>query len=141
MIVVNTMFSLLEPSEVYELLANSHVKNRNAWLFAYFHEIPQEYIDQGELENLYSFLMDESDRDIQSSSYRDISFLDKYLPVDNDVILTASRIILKKQEYSPFMVTIYFELQFNEYNIKPKDVVQKYIRDIKLLEQIYICVL
>ena len=39
------------------------------------------------------------------------------------------------------MVTIYFELQFNEYNIKPKDVVQKYIRDIKLLEQIYICVL
>ena len=124
MIMVNTMFSLLEPSEVYELLANSHVKNRNAWLFAYFHEIPQEYIDQGELENLYSFLMDESDRDIQSSSYRDISFLDKYLPVDNDVILTASRIILKKQEYSPFMVTIYFELQFNEYNIKPKDVVQ-----------------
>ena len=108
MIMVNTMFSLLEPSEVYELLANSHVKNRNAWLFAYFHEIPQEYIDQGELENL---------------------------------ILTASRIILKKQEYSPFMVTIYFELQFNEYNIKPKDVVQKYIRDIKLLEQIYICVL
>lgn len=141
MIMVNTMFSLLEPSEVYELLANSHVKNRNAWLFAYFHEIPQEYIDQGELENLYSFLMDESDRDIQSSSYRDISFLDKYLPADNDVILTASRIILKKQEYSPFMVTIYFELQFNEHNIKPKDVVQKYIRDIKLLEQIYICVL
>lgn len=139
--IVNIMFSSLRPSEVYELLANSHVKNRNAWLFAYFHEIPQEYIDHRELETLYSFLMDESDRDIQSSSYRDIGFLDKYLPVDNDVILTASRIILKKQEYSPFIVKIYFELQFNEYNIKPKDVVQKYIRDIKLLERIYMCVL
>ena len=39
---------LLEPSEVYELLANSHVKNRNAWLFAYFHEIS--------IERAYSFI-------------------------------------------------------------------------------------
>lgn len=139
--IVNTMFSLLPPSKVYGLLANSHTKNRNAWLFAYFHELPQEYIDQKEVSALYNFLMDESDRDIQSSPYRDIKFLDKYLHVDNDVILTASKIILRKKAYSPFIVTLYFELQFNEHNIQPTDVIQKYSRDIKLLEQIYLCVI
>ena len=139
--IVNTLFSFLQPSEVYELLANSHNLLRNTWLFAYFHEIPQKYIDQKELEALYDFLMDESDRNIQYAFRRDISFLDKYLHVDNDVILTASRLILKKKNYSPLIVSLYFELQFNEHNIQPKDLIQKYVRDIKLLEQIYMFVI
>lgn len=138
--IVNTLFSILQPAEVYGLLANSHKKHRNVWMYSYFREIPQKYINQQEVVALYNFLLDESDRDIQTSPSRDIGFLDKYLPVDNDVILNASKIILKKKEYSPFVVTLYFELQFNEHNIQPKDVIQKFIRDIKLLESIYMCV-
>ena len=106
--IVSTMFSLLQPSEVYELLTKSHQRHQNTWFFAYFHEIPQIYIDDKVVKNLYNFLMDDSDKDIQPYSNRDISFLDKYLSVDADVILSASRLILKKQTYSPFIVTIYF---------------------------------
>lgn len=139
--VVKTLFSLLPPAKVHDILSGSHEKHRNSWWYAYYHEIPQEHIDQTALEGLYAFLADESDRNIQSSPYRDISFLDKYLPIDNDVILTASRIILKKEAYSPFMVTLYFVLQFIENVIPPKDVIQKYARNVKLLEEIYMCVI
>ena len=137
--IVKTLFCLISPHEVLNLIIECSQNNRNDWLFAYYYAIPQDLINQDELNGLYRFLMDESDRDIQSSSYRDISFLDKYLTLDDDVIITASKIILKKKEYSPFMVSLYFGPQFNEYNIHPNEVILKFKKDITLLEQIYIC--
>lgn len=138
--IVKVLFSMIAPKEVLKLLSNCHPNHRNEWLFAYYHEIPQCFINQEELDRLYEFLMDESDRNIQSCSCRDIDFLNKYLSVDDNVIITATKIILKKKEYSPFMVNIYFDSQFDERHIRPNDVVQKYVRDIKLLEEIYLCV-
>ena len=116
--IVNTLFSMLQPTEVYSLLTNSNKKHRNTWIFAYFHEIPQKHIGQKEVDALYNFLLEDSDRDIQSLSYRDICFLDKYFSVDNDVILNASKIILRKKEYSPDIVGLYFQHQFNEHYIQ-----------------------
>ena len=131
---------MLTSQEVFELLGKSNQHHRNEWLFAYYHEIPQSNINRKELAGLYAFLKEDSDRDIQSSPYRDINFLDKYLATDENVIITASEIILKKNEYSSFMVRMYFELQFNNSYILPNDVVQKYRQDIKLLEKLYPCV-
>lgn len=138
--IVEMLFWMLDPQGVFALLSQSHPRHRNEWLFAYYHEIPQAYIDKNELDSLYGFLMDDSDRDMQSSPYRDINFLDKYLPVDENVIITASKIILKKKNYSPFMVSMYFGLQFNDHHILPNDVIRKYGREIKLLERIYLFV-
>lgn len=138
--IVEPLFSMLTSQEVFELLGKSNQHHRNEWLFAYYHEIPQSNINQKELAGLYAFLKEDSDRDIQSSPYRDINFLDKYLATDENVIITASEIILKKNEYSSFMVRMYFELQFNNSYILPNDVVQKYRQDIKLLEKLYLCV-
>lgn len=140
--IVNTLFSIFKPTEVYDLIINCCRKHRNAWSFAYYREIPQKDINQSVLEALYSVLLDESDRAYVSSPYRrDISFLEKYLPVDRDVFLNASEIIFKKKEYSPSIVSLYFEPLFNEFNIQPKHVVQQFARDIKLLEQIYLYVI
>ena len=138
--IAKTLFSMLTSQEVLELLGNSPQPPRNEWLFAYYHEIPANNINQTELAGLYVFLKDNSDRDIHLSSGRDIDFLDKYLSADPHVIIAASEIILKKKEYSPFMVCLYFEYQFNELHIHPSAVIQKFSQDINLLEQIYLCV-
>lgn len=138
--IAKTLFSMLTSQEVLELLGNSNQQHRNEWLFAYYHEIPANNINQTELAGLYVFLKDNSDRDIHLSSGRDIDFLDKYLSADPHVIIAASEIILKKKEYSPFMVCLYFEYQFNEFHIHPSAVIQKFSQDINLLEQIYLCV-
>ncbi|MDY5341268.1 MAG: ATP-binding protein [Candidatus Faecousia sp.] len=138
--IVEPLFSMLTSQEVFELLGKSNQHHRNEWFFAYYHEIPQNNINQKELAGLYAFLKDNSDRDIHLSSGRDIDFLDKYLSADPHVIIAASEIILKKKEYSPFMVCLYFEYQFNEFHIHPSAVIQKFSQDINLLEQIYLCV-
>ena len=160
--IAKTLFSMLTSQEVLELLGNSNQQHRNEWLFAYYHEnnLPagyhtwiygadihkianatfKHYGYKTELAGLYVFLKDNSDRDIHLSSGRDIDFLDKYLSADPHVIIAASEIILKKKEYSPFMVCLYFEYQFNEFHIHPSAVIQKFSQDINLLEQIYLCV-
>lgn len=138
---VKELFSLLPPQKVFDHLSQYHPLHRNEWLYAFYHEIPQNLVTQKDLDGLYAFLMEDSDRNLKSSPYRDIDFLDKYLPLDNNVIYEATKIILKKKDYSPFMVTIYFELQFNAHHICPNDVIQKYARDISLLEQLYLCVI
>lgn len=139
--IVETLFSISSPNEILTLLNKSCQNNWNEWLFAYYYAIPESLINHHELDGLYKFLMDESDCDIQSAQFRDINFLDKYIPIDENVIIRASEIILKKKEYSSFMVHVYFALQFNEHYIHPKNVIQKYRRDIDLLEQIYLCVI
>ena len=138
--IAEELFSMLSPQEIKDLLDQSSPVHRNEWLFAYYNGIPQRLINDKELKGLYEFLKDESDRDIQTSLNRDISFLDKYLQIDDKVITTASRIILNKKEYSPFVVNLYFGLQFNEYHIAPHAVINKFSQDINLLEQIYLCV-
>ena len=139
--IVENMFKFLSPQKVLAILEKSPENQRTTWLYAYYHVIPQEFIDERELQGLYSFLDDDSDQSITTCSYRDILFLDKYLTIDENAILTASNIILKKKEYSTFMVCIYFGLLFNEHHIQPNEVIKKFARDIKLLEQIYLCVI
>ena len=138
--IVKELFSIFPSQEVFDHLSQCHPLHRNEWLYAYYHEIPQDFITQKELNGLYGFLGEDSDRNLKASPYRDIDFLDKYLPLDNNVIYEATKIILKKKDYSPFMVALYFELQFNEHHICPNDVISKYARDIGLLEQIYLFV-
>ena len=59
--IAKTLFSMLTSQEVLELLGNSNQQHRNEWLFAYYHEIPANNINQTELAGLYVFLKDNSD--------------------------------------------------------------------------------
>lgn len=137
-IIVRTLDSMLSANKVYELITQKASTQINVWMYAYYHELPDKCIDDKALNGLYAFLQDDSDKIINSSPCRDIDFLDKYLTVDRNVVITASRIILSKKVYSPFMVTIYFDLLFNRNHISPEKVIEKYSGDISLLEDIYI---
>lgn len=71
---LSTLFSLLSDSEVYQIIIGRDYSQKNAWLYAYYHELPQELITENQLYGLYDFLKDTSDRDITSSSMRDVDF-------------------------------------------------------------------
>jgi len=138
---VNILFSILDNTETYNLINGFEYKLKNNWLYAYYHELPQRYIDESVLNNLYAFLLDSSDKCITSSPYRDIDFLEKYNIVDEEAFLKGCKIILAKMEYSPFIVQIYFELSFNLYHNSPQDLIQKFKGHQALLEDIYIAML
>lgn len=134
---VDTLFSLSSDSEVYEIIIGEEYSQKNAWVYAYYHELPPELITEKHLHGLYAFLKDTSDRDITSSSMRDVDFLEKYKAIDELALIEGCKIILSKKEYSPFIMHIYFDLLFNSYHNAPKEVIQKFNCNLELLEEIY----
>ncbi|WMJ78701.1 MULTISPECIES: ATP-binding protein [unclassified Sedimentibacter] len=134
---VSVLFSLLTDSEVYNLIVGSEYKQKNAWLYAYYHELPSELITEKHLYGLYEFLEDTSDGIITSTSLRDVDFFEKYSVVDEDALIKGCKIILTKMEYSPFIVHIYFDLLFDYIHNTPRDVIRKFNRNLELLEEIY----
>ncbi len=138
---VDTLFSLLSDSEVYEIIISEEYSQKNAWIYAYYHELPQKLITEKHLQELYDFLKDTSDRYITSSSMRDVDFLEKYNVIDELALIEGCKIILDKKEYSSFIVDIYFGLLFNYHHNTPKEVIQKFNCNLELLEEIYYAML
>ena len=138
---VDTLFSLLSDSEVYEIIISEEYSQKNAWIYAYYHELPLELITEKHLQELYDFLKDTSDRYITSSSMRDVDFLEKYNVIDELALIEGCKIILDKKEYSSFIVDIYFGLLFNYHHNTPKEVIQKFNCNLELLEEIYYAML
>lgn len=134
---VNSLFSLLSDSEVYEIIVGGEYSQKNAWIYAYYHELPAELIKEKHLKGLYDFLKDNSDKDITSSTIRDLDFLDKYKVIDDQVFIKSCEIILAKNEYSPFTPYIYFRHLFNYHNNSPQEVIRKFGSNLNLLEEIY----
>ncbi|WP_199909590.1 hypothetical protein [Aedoeadaptatus coli] len=134
---VDNLFSLLSDSEVYEIIISEEYSQKNAWTYAYYHELPQGLITEKHLQGLYDFLKDTSDRYITSSSMRDVDFLDKYKAIDELALIEGCKIILDKKVYSSFIVDIYFGLLFNYHHNTPKEVIQKFNCNLELLEEIY----
>ncbi|WP_255261615.1 hypothetical protein [Streptococcus oralis] len=138
---VDVLFSLLSDSEVYEIIISEEYSQKNAWTYAYYHELPLELITEKHLQELYNFLKDTSDRYITSSSMRDVDFLEKYNVIDELALIEGCKIILDKKEYSSFIVDIYFGLLFNYHHNTPKEVIQKFNCNLELLEEIYYAML
>ena len=134
---VRTLFSLLSDSEVYKIIVGEEYSQKNAWIYEYYHELSLELITEKHLHGLYDFLKETSDRDITSSSMRDVDFLEKYSVVDEMALIEGSKIILAKKAYSPVIVKIYFSLLFNSHHNTPKEVIQKFDCNLELLEEIY----
>lgn len=138
---INLLFSFLNNAETYNLINSFEYESKNDWLYAYYHELPQRYIDESALNGLYAFLADSSDKNITSSPYRDIDFLEKYNVVDENAFVKGCKIILAKLEYSPFIVQIYFEFSFNRFCNTLQDIIHKFDGHLSLLEEIYIAML
>jgi len=136
--ILKDLFRIMAPSEVLALIDSEEYENKNAWMFAYYHEIPDEAIDELQLQGLYSFLQSDSDASLTRAFNRNVDFLERYHKVDDDVLLKGSRIILSKVTYSRFVPHLYFSLLLNHHHNSPESVVKKYSRDLELLEDIYI---
>lgn len=134
---IKKLFSLVSKDEVFNLINNSDFKYKNFWLFMYFSELPQELIDKNDLQNMYNFLKDTSDKNITSSYYRDVNFLEKYQNIDKNVFFKGCEIILSKKTYSLSIVYIYFHSLFISYDSNSKEIIKKFKGNLDLLEEIY----
>lgn len=136
--ILKDLFQNMTPAKVLELIDSEEYTNKNKWLYAYYHELPDDMIDDLQLQGLYSFLQSDSDAVLTQSFHRNVDFLEKYCKVDANVLINGSRIILSKASYSRFVPHLYFALLFNKYCNTPNSVLKKYEHDLELLEDIYI---
>lgn len=136
--ILRLLFSIITPSEVLTLISTEDYDQKNSWLYAYYHELPIEAIDNEQLVGLYSFLRDPSDASLTKAFNRNIDFLEKYCKVDTKALTNGARIILSKASYSRFAAHIYFSLLFNVHRNSPESVINKFSDDLELLEDIYI---
>lgn len=134
---MSILFSLLSDAEVYQIISNGKYSQKNAWLYAYYHEIPTKLITKTHLCGLYNFLKDTSDKNITSSYLRDVDFLEKYNAIDEQSFIKGCKIIFTKMSYSPFIVGIYFDLLFNIHHNTPQELIRKFNCDLDLLVDIY----
>lgn len=134
---IKKLFSLVSKDEVFNLINNSDFKYKNFWLFMYFSELPKELIDKNDLQNMYNFLKDTSDKNITSSYYRDVKFLEKYQNIDKNVFIKGCEIILSKKTYSLFVVHTYFHSLFISHDSNSKEIIKKFENNLDLLEKIY----
>ena len=136
--VLKDLFRIMAPSEVLKLINSEDYANKNKWMHAYYHELPDDAIDELQVHGLYSFLQSDSDASVTRSFNRNVDFLEKFRKVDADVLIKGSRIILSKVSYSRFIPHLYFSLLFNPHRNSPESVLKKYESDLELLEDIYI---
>ena len=134
---VKKLFTLISKNEVFNLINNSNFKYKNSWLYTYFAELPQEFIEKEDLQNMYNFLEDTSDKNIVSSYYRDTNFLEKYQNIDKNVFIKGCKIILSKKTYSLSIVHTYFDSLFISHNSNSKEIIKKFENNLDLLEEIY----
>ncbi len=139
--IVNSLFSLISDPEVFAIITSAEYKQKNAWLYAYYHELPKELVTKEHLKSLYTFLADTADKEITSSPSRDVFFLEKYTIVDNEAFITGCKILIAKMDYYPFIVRIYFSSLFNSSCHEPSSIIETFANSLDLLEEIYFTIL
>lgn len=134
---VKKMFEKLSDREIWTMISDAPDCCRNAWQYCYFYYLPNKYIDLEHLDQWYDFLEDDSDRYITSSSHRDLFFLESFLAVDKDVVQKSFRIIIRKADYSMFIVRIYTGSIFDPTQENIEKIISLFYGDFELLSHIY----
>ena len=134
---LNSLFLSLSDSDVYEIIIGEKYSQKNAWEYAYYHELPSRLITKKHLYRLYDFLKETSDGGTTLLSIRDVDFLEKYKAIDKLAFIEGCKIILAKKEYSQSIVNNYFSLLFNYKHNRPEEVIRKFDGNLELLEEIY----
>ncbi len=137
--IIESLINLISPNELLEMIHKIKSKVcKNIWEFNFYNIIPEKFITQSIVENLYGFLLSHDDENITNIPSRDIRVFKKYEKIDTDVILKSAKIIFKKKEYSSYMVKIYFGELFNSYLSSPEEVISLFTGDCNFLEELYL---
>lgn len=133
--IIIKLFEYLSVDQTFNLITNKDFAQKNAWLFAFFEVLPEEEIDDKRVEQLLEFLKNDDDKNIKSSPYRNLRFLDKYKMLRPKIYIDAVSIIYEKFEYSSFAAYIYLGLFFNAY--KPIEIINIFKDNLSLIQDSY----
>lgn len=136
-LVLESLNKSMDSIQLLSAIKQADFPQKNEWLFSFFDTLPNEKAVSEMLQELIIFLSSDSDKTINSSSYRSLRVLDKFLSIEPNIYPVVCAIIFEKRHYSPFIVEIYFELLFHDQIYTPKEVLSLFQSNIDLLQEIY----
>lgn len=136
-IVLAPLNKSMDSAQLLSFIKQADFPQKNEWLFSFFVTLPEEKVNADILQEFLIFLKSDSDKTINSSPYRRLKVLDKFLKIEPNIYPVACAIIFEKRYYSPFIVKVYFELLFYEQVYTPKELLFLFQKDIELLQSIY----
>ena len=136
-IVLAPLNKSMDSAQLLSFIKQADFPQKNEWLFSFFVTLPEEKVNADILQEFLIFLKSDSDKTINSSPYRRLKVLDKFLKIEPNIYPVACAIIFEKLYCSPFIVKVYFELLFYEQVYTPKELLFLFQKDIELLQSIY----
>jgi hypothetical protein len=118
-------------------LQEADFPQKNDWLFYFFDTLPEGKINSKMLKKFLCFLKSDSDKSINSSPFRSLRVLDKFICIEPNIYPISCSVIFEKRKYSNFIVKIYFKLLFQDQVYSPKELLSLFQSDMNLLQEIY----
>ncbi len=131
------LFEFLPSKEIWELIQEQTFPQKTDWEYWFFHMLPENAVNEEQYALMLGFLERATEKPIQSSPYRNMRFLDKFIAIHSDVYVLAARIIFRRKEYNAIIVNSYFSLLFYEKLYSPQEVKTLFASDLALLRDIY----
>lgn len=135
--IIIKLFEYLDVDRTFCFISENNFMQKNVWLFAFFEELPENVLNDKWIDELLGFLKKDDDKNIKSSPYRNLRFLDKYRKLRPSIYIDVINIINEKFQYSKFIAHIYLGLIFNEGVYKPIEIINIFKDEILLLKEIY----
>lgn len=133
--ILNKLFEVFGDKKTYEIIDKIDYCQKNFWQFSFYKNLPIKYISKQYVKGFYDFLS--LKEETNNSFYRDIGFLENYIIYDNQVFIKASKLILKKYEYSPRIFSAYFEPMLFPEHSSPEILIKRFNKEFDLLKDMY----
>lgn len=135
--IIQSLLLMIGARETYLLLTSKSYPQQNYWQYTFFDLLPLDNINEFWADECIKFLKNNNDNLLKQSAYRELKFLEKFEAIRPNIFFDGCEIICDKYQYSPFIVSIYFEFLFNRHVNKPNELYSKFNYNKPLLRKIY----
>lgn len=140
-VILQNLFRIMPPEEIKNLLLSADFAQQNAWLWAFYTELPEDQISSEWTDDLLLYLQAPA-KDLHRSPYRPLDRIKKYERAEINIFLKAGKIIISHYDESPFIFNLYFSPLLDPEYMDTSELIRYYKDDISLLENIYLkCIL
>ncbi|MFQ6791689.1 MAG: hypothetical protein ACLRT4_02775 [Thomasclavelia sp.] len=134
---IQSLLNEIGAEETYSFITSKSYSQQNYWQYTFFDLLPLDNINEFWADECLKFLKKDNDILIKKSPLRELQFLEKFENIRSNIFFDGCEIICNKYQYSPFIVSIYFDYLFYDFMIKPDELYKKFENNILLLRKIY----
>lgn len=136
-IVLEPLNNIGESDRLLERIKAADFPQKSEWLFVFFESLPKEIVNEKYLNELLTFVKDDTDKIVTSSRLRKLRVLDKFISIEPNIYPVICTIIYDKRRQNCFMVKNYFELLFHDEVYSPNELRGLFKENVELLRDIY----